>query len=49
MRGEVANAARRSLPRPPQGGTVEVTCQTSDDGVNAANTKTLAIKAGTLN
>ena len=32
---------------PPQGGTVEVTCQTSDDGVHAANTKILALKVGT--
>jgi hypothetical protein len=44
---EVGSAARRSLTGPPQGGTVEVMCQTSEGGVYAANTKNLAIKVGT--
>jgi hypothetical protein len=33
----------------PQGGTVELTCTTTYDGVEALDTKILAIKVGTLN
>jgi hypothetical protein len=33
----------------PQGGTVEVACFTSQDGVSAYNTKIVAIKVNTLN